>query len=152
MPSKSSPFWPFRVKLVFSFCDLVPLAHCLSLLQQRALKKWKSMEQKNLVHDHPAYHLTFWNILLYPIFSRSDPCVISMLWKKLNKENTISSHRIMQCSGVMIVSKHSNSRKNRMLFIWNLLLRSPSILVNSIYFCYQRREHVRINIRIIKMK
>ena len=98
------------------------------------------MEQKNLVHDHPAYHLTFWNILLYPyFFSGSDPLVMSKLWKK----GTILSHRIVQCIGVMIVSRQSNSRKNGVL---ELLL---SKLNQSIFVIRDDGEYVRIKLQKI---
>ena len=96
------------------------------------------MEQKNLVHDY--------FIWLFEIF-----CYIHIFlqkWSSRNfnveteteqrKQNTISSQRIAQCS-VMIVSKHANSRKNRMFLSETAFL---DLLLSKLIQ----------NIRIIKMK
>ena len=66
-------------------------------------------------------------------FSRSDPRVISMLWKKLNKENKTPSRRTELCN-TMVSRLFQNIRireKIECFFIWNLLLKSSRYSVRT---------------------
>ena len=92
------------------------------------------------------------------IFSRSDSHVISILWKKLNKENKTPSRRTDLCNAVVSwLFQNIQIREKIECFLseasfLDLLL---SKLNQSIFVISDDGEHVRIklqNIRIIKMK
>ena len=91
-------------------------------------------------------------------FSRSDPRVISMLWKKLNKENKTPSRRTELCNAVVswwFQNIRIREKIECFLFETSFLDLLLSKLIQSIFVISDDGEHVWIklqNIWIIKMK